>query len=154
MCSPAFGGSALFFATRFLLEEGERTGELADLRTIVLAGMVGREGWSAFAASPEASDSHAYCSTLDRWSRRVIAALAGELGARALFPFGGPPSSAIPAMGAARRGRPSFPDRNSHPSALRAMAFLPRRAGVSEKLAIAEPATPKPHANPAPDAGA
>ena len=40
----------------FKLEDGERVGELADMRTIVLAGMVGREGWNAFAASPEASD--------------------------------------------------------------------------------------------------
>ena len=29
----------------FSLAEGERVGELADIRTIVLAGMVGRDGW-------------------------------------------------------------------------------------------------------------
>ena len=34
----------------FRLDDGERTGELADIRTIVLAGMAGREGWGAFAA--------------------------------------------------------------------------------------------------------
>lgn len=73
----------------FLLEERERTGELADIQTIVLAGMAGREGWSAFAASPEAGDGLA--DPLDRWSRRMIEALAAELGGRALFPFGGPP---------------------------------------------------------------
>ena len=73
----------------FKLEDGERTGALADIRTIVLAGMVGREGWSAFAASPEAGDGFAY--PLDRWSRRLIESLARELGGRALFPFGGPP---------------------------------------------------------------
>jgi hypothetical protein len=71
------------------LTDEERAGELADLRTIVLAGMVGREGWDAFAASPEASDGLA--DPLDRWSRRVMEALAVELGAKALFPFGGPP---------------------------------------------------------------
>ena len=110
----------------FLLEESERTGALADIRTIVLAGMAGREGWSAFSASPEASDGLA--DPLDRWSRRVIETLAAELGAKALFPFGGPALLAISAMGAARRARPSFADRNSHPSALRAVAFLSRRA--------------------------
>jgi hypothetical protein len=73
----------------FKLEDGERVGELADMRTIVLAGMVGREGWNAFAASPEASDGLA--DPLDRWSRRLIESLARELGGRALFPFGGPP---------------------------------------------------------------
>ena len=69
--------------------DGERAGELADIRTIVLAGMAGRDGWSAFAASPEASDG--LDDPLDRWSRRLIEALARELGAQALFPFGGPP---------------------------------------------------------------
>jgi ferredoxin len=73
----------------FKLEDGERVGELADLRTIVLAGMVGREGWNAFAASPEASDG--FADPLDRWSRRLIESLARELGGKALFPFGGPP---------------------------------------------------------------
>jgi hypothetical protein len=73
----------------FKLEDGERVGELADTRTIVLAGMVGREGWNAFAASPEASDG--FAEPLDRWSRRLIESLARELGGRALFPFGGPP---------------------------------------------------------------
>jgi hypothetical protein len=72
-----------------LLEESERTGELADIRTIVLAGMTGREGWDAFAASPEASNGVDH--PLDRWSGRVIKALARELGGKPLFPFGGPP---------------------------------------------------------------
>jgi hypothetical protein len=73
----------------FRVEGGEWTGALAAISTIVLAGMAGRDGWSAFAASPEASDG--FANPLDRWSRRVIEALAGDLGARALFPFGGPP---------------------------------------------------------------
>jgi len=71
------------------LEASERTGALADIRTIVLAGMAGREGWSAFATSPEASDGLA--DQLDRWSARIIEALARDLDATALFPFGGPP---------------------------------------------------------------
>ena len=71
------------------LAESERTGALGDVRTIVLAGMAGRWGWDAFAASPEARDGVDH--PLDRWSRRVIEALARELGATAFFPFGGPP---------------------------------------------------------------
>jgi hypothetical protein len=73
----------------FLLSENERRGELAPTRAIVLAGFTGREGWTAFAASPEAQDGRS--DPLDRWSRRVIEALARELGAWPLFPFGGPP---------------------------------------------------------------
>jgi ferredoxin len=123
----------------FFLEEGERTGELADIRTIVLAGVPGREGWSAFAASPEASDG--FADPLDRWSRRVIVALAGELGARAMFPFGGPPF--LPFQQWARRAEPV------HPSPI-GILIHPRYGlwhsyrgalGLSEKLAIAEAAT-------------
>ena len=85
----AIGRTGLVPRGAFKLEEGERVGELADIRTIVLAGMVGRDGWDAFAASPEASDGLGH--PLDRWSRRLIETLAGELGGKALFPFGGPP---------------------------------------------------------------
>ena len=85
----AIARSGLVPRGALLLEESERTGALADIRTIVLSGMAGREGWDAFAASPEASDGLA--DPLDRWSRRMIEALARELGGRALFPFGGPP---------------------------------------------------------------
>jgi hypothetical protein len=71
------------------LEDSERRGALADVRAIVLVGFAGRQGWDAFAASPEARDGAEH--PLDRWSRRVIEALARELGATALFPFGRPP---------------------------------------------------------------
>ena len=84
------------------LEESERTGALAGVQTIVLVGMAGREGWDAFSASPEASDGLA--DPLDRWSRRVIEALAGKLSGRALFPFGGPPY--LPFQQWARRAEP------------------------------------------------
>ena len=71
------------------LEKSEQRGELAEFNAIVLAGVAGRDGWSAFAASAEAGDGIDH--PLDRWSRRVIEALAGDLGAVAFFPFGGPP---------------------------------------------------------------
>ena len=87
------------------LMDAERDGALADIRTIVLAGMAGRDGWSAFVASPEARDG--LDDPLDRWSRRVIEALARELGAKALFPFGGPPF--WPFQQWARRAEPVHP---------------------------------------------
>jgi hypothetical protein len=89
----------------FGLEDGERTGALAGFRTIVLIGMTGRDGWSAFAASPEARDGLA--DPLDRWSRRVIETLARDLGGKALFPFGGPPY--WPFQQWARRAEPVHP---------------------------------------------
>ena len=55
------------------LEERERLGDLANIRTIALAGFAGRDGWDAFAKSPEAADDAAH--PLDRWSPRVIEAL-------------------------------------------------------------------------------
>ena len=57
--------------------------------TLVLLGFAGRIGWSDFAASAEARDGAP--DPLDRWSRRVIDALAASLGGVALYPFGGPP---------------------------------------------------------------
>ncbi|HLJ72900.1 MAG TPA: hypothetical protein VKU03_16415 [Roseiarcus sp.] len=71
------------------LDEAERHGPLAECATIVLIGVAGRQGWSAFAGSPERLDGAPH--PLDRWSQRVIGALAKALGCRALYPFGGPP---------------------------------------------------------------
>jgi hypothetical protein len=89
----------------FLLSDEEQRGALADVRTIVLAGMAGRSGWEAFAASPEAADGAEH--PLDRWSRRLIEGLARDLGATALFPFGGPPF--WPFQQWARRSEPVHP---------------------------------------------
>ena len=72
----------------FALDDDERKGELAGVATIALVGLAERRGWAAFAESPEARDGAA--DPLDLWSRRVVDGLAAELGARALYPFGGP----------------------------------------------------------------
>jgi hypothetical protein len=84
------------------LADGERTGALADLRTIALIGVAGRSGWDAFAASEDARDGFAH--PLDRWSKRVIDALAANLSGVALYPFGGPPY--FPFQQWARRAEP------------------------------------------------
>ena len=89
----------------FLLSDEDQRGVLADVRAIVLAGFAGRKGWSAFADSPEARDGADH--PLDRWSRRVIEGLARDLGALALFPFGGPPF--WPFQQWARRSEPVHP---------------------------------------------
>jgi len=57
--------------------------------TLVLVGNAGPALWRVFAAAPEARDGAA--DPLNRWSRRVLGALAMELGAEALYPFDGPP---------------------------------------------------------------
>lgn len=125
------------------LVESERRGPLAGVRTIVLAGMAGRDGWSAFAASLEAGDG--LHDPLDRWSGRVIGALAQEIGATAFFPFGGPPY--WPFQQWARRAEPV------HPSPI-GILIHPRfglwhsyrgALGFSERLAV-----PEPEANPSP----
>ena len=56
--------------------------------SIALLGMA-RGGWDVFATSPEAKDAKQ--DPMDRWSLRVITALAKDVGAVPLFPFGGPP---------------------------------------------------------------
>jgi hypothetical protein len=134
----AFARTGLVPRGAFRLGEGERDGALADIPTIVLVGMTGREGWGAFAASPEARDGARH--PLDRWSSRVIEALAGELGAKALFPFGGPPF--WPFQQWARRAEPV------HPSPI-GILIHPRYGlwhsyrgalGFREALAVPEPA--------------
>jgi hypothetical protein len=57
--------------------------------TLVLLGWTGGDQWPFFARSPEALDGAP--DPLNRWSKRVIDALAAELGAAAFYPFGGPP---------------------------------------------------------------
>ena len=57
--------------------------------TICLLGACRDRMWQVFSGGKEASDGRP--DPLDRWSRRVIGGLAAELGAVALYPFGGPP---------------------------------------------------------------
>jgi len=57
--------------------------------TVVLLGPLEPGFWPHFRSSPEAQDGNR--DTLDRWSKRVISAIAAECGAEAVFPFGGPP---------------------------------------------------------------
>ena len=88
-----------------LLADEERGGALAEVRTIVLVGVAGRSGWDAFAESEEFCDGAR--DPLDRWSRRIIDGLAHELGAVALYPFGGPPY--LPFQQWAQRAEPVHP---------------------------------------------
>jgi len=58
-------------------------------QTRVLLGPDEPQFWPQFSTSPEYLDGAA--NPLDRWSARVIGALAIDIGAEAAFPFGGPP---------------------------------------------------------------
>lgn len=57
--------------------------------TLVLLGLLGPECWTRITGAPEFSD--AATDPLDRWSKRIIDALATDTGATAHYPFGGPP---------------------------------------------------------------
>ncbi len=59
------------------------------VETIYLLGACNERMWKMFEVSAEAADGQA--DPLDRWSRRIIEAVATDLGAVAIFPFGGPP---------------------------------------------------------------
>lgn len=78
------------------------TQALAAAERLFVSGVVAEDGrsvlllspdepafWPHFRGSPEARDG--VPDPLDRWSARVIGAIAAELGGEALFPFGGPP---------------------------------------------------------------
>ena len=58
-------------------------------RTLLMLGPDEPAFWPAFTTSPEWSDGAP--DPMDRWSARIIGDWADELGAQALYPFGGPP---------------------------------------------------------------
>ena len=58
-------------------------------RTLLLVGPRQPGFWPHLTAQPEWRDGTP--DPVDRWSRRVIGRIACDLGAKALFPFGGPP---------------------------------------------------------------
>ena len=82
---------------------GPDDGAPAGCGTLVLLGPDGPDFWPRFRASPEYRDRAP--DPLNRWSERVIAALATAFGAQPLFPFGGPPWQPFTALGAAERAR-------------------------------------------------
>ncbi len=77
------------------------------IATLILLGPGGPEMWAAFGTSVEASDGLA--NPMDRWSARVIGALADQLGAQAFFPFGGPPWQPFQRWAVAGEGAVSSP---------------------------------------------
>jgi hypothetical protein len=74
--------------------------------TLVLLGFTGGAQWSVFQESSEAQDGLPH--PLDRWSRRVIGALARELGAADFYPNGSP-APPLPFQRLARRCEPVHP---------------------------------------------
>lgn len=68
---------------------GHDDGLPKTFRTLVMLGPDEPAFWSVFTESPEWRDGNA--DPMDRWSTRVIGDWATELGAQALYPFGGPP---------------------------------------------------------------
>ncbi|MBL9046952.1 MAG: ferredoxin [Tabrizicola sp.] len=71
----------------FAVTEGE-AGFPAGTRSLLLLGPREPGFWAHLTAQPEWDGQP---DPVDRWSRRVIGRLACDLGAKALFPFGGPP---------------------------------------------------------------
>ncbi len=80
-------------------------GDGLDAATILMLGWTGGVQWPVFTASAEYADGRPH--PLDRWSRRVVGALATRFGATALYPFGGPPW--LPFQRWAARAEPVFP---------------------------------------------
>jgi hypothetical protein len=74
----------------------------ARIGTMVLLGFTGSEQWGRYQSSVEASDGLPH--PLDRWSRRVIGALASEFGGVGLYADGTPPQ--LPFQRLALRSEP------------------------------------------------
>lgn len=73
--------------------------------TLLLLGWTGPAHWPRFTITPEYHDGAP--DPLDRWSRRIVGALAESFGAMPLFPFGGPPH--LPFLRWARHAEPVHP---------------------------------------------
>ena len=80
-------GSGLYVAG--VAPVGPGDGLAPDIRSVVLLGPDEPGFWPLFTATPEYLDGAP--DALDRWSRRVVGRLACDIGAKAYFPFGGPP---------------------------------------------------------------
>ena len=108
--------------------------------TLLLLGPDEPRFWPAFTKSPEYRDGAA--DPMDRWSARVVGDWAGTLGARALFPFGGPPHLPFHSW-ALRTGR-------MHTSPVgflvhdRAGLFVSFRAALALKPRLSLPESPPP----------
>ena len=70
---------------------GAEDGLPGGAETVVLVGNAGPAMWDAFAAATGPGDRKDGPNPLDDWTRGVLAPVAGALGARALYPFEGPP---------------------------------------------------------------
>ena len=81
-------GSWLEVLGGFTVADGE-AGFPPGTRTLLMLGPQEPGFWPHLTAQPEWQDGQP--DPVDRWSRRVIGQLACDLGAKALFPFGGPP---------------------------------------------------------------
>ena len=66
---------------------GPDDGAPTGIKTLLLLGPHEPGFWQRITDSPEFGAP----DPVDRWSTRVVTALAADLGATALFPFGGPP---------------------------------------------------------------
>lgn len=73
--------------------------------TLVLIGNAGAPMWRAFERG--AGEYAGSRNPLDDWVRDRLTLIAGDLGATALFPFGGPPF--LPFQRWAQRAEPSYP---------------------------------------------
>jgi hypothetical protein len=96
--------------------------------------------WPHVEAQPEWRDGAP--DPLDRWSRRAIDALAAGLGARALYPFGGPPYRPFVAW-ALRSGRT-----HASPVSLLVHDRMGLMASWRGALAVAEPLPQSASASP------
>ena len=67
---------------------GDEAGFPPGTRTLLLLGPAEPGFWAHLTSAPEWDGAP---DPVDRWSRRVIGRIACDLGAKALFPFGGPP---------------------------------------------------------------
>lgn len=110
------------------------------IATLVLVGARGDALWPVFTTSPEFADGRP--DPLDRWSRRVLKGVAAAVGARAFFPFGGPPY--LPFQRWAARGEGAHPSPVGMQVSPSRGLWLSYRGALGLRFRLAPPAPPGP----------
>jgi hypothetical protein len=118
---------------------GPGDGAPEGCRTLVLIGPDGAAFWERFRASAEIADRRP--DPLDRWTRRVVGRLAADLGAGALYPFGGPPFAPFTAW--ARRSGEAWDSPVGLLVHARLGLFVSFRAALALPRRLELPATPE-----------
>lgn len=120
--------NGLYILGHFSIADGETVLSEQDDQpeAMALIGNAGSSIWPSFDAAREERPG----LTLDRWTEETVGGIADRCGVKALYPFDGPPFSAVYPMGRQNPDPVLLADRPDGASGLRPLACLSRCPAV------------------------